>query len=133
MATYDTTSANVVKICELDSGDSFDEFVAIANAIVYDALDATTALDNVRKELIARYLAAHFYRIYKPEASTERAGPVGETSATKAKVGEGFALTRFGQMAMSLDTTGTLRRMNEGKQVTVGLTWLGMTTTTPGY
>ena len=85
------------------------EFIAAAELVVSEDLKGK-GLSDARLELITKYLAAHFAIV-----SLERGGltrqKVGE-SADSYKTGldsdQGFLLTRFGQQAVSLDTSGTL-------------------------
>ena len=76
---------------------------------------------------IERWLAAHFICIRDPQAASEKAGTVGQTLQQKVELH--FNQTRYGQMALLLDTSGTLAALQlqaEGEGVlTASLTVLG--------
>ena len=87
-------------------------FIETADLIVAEQVTDTT-ITAARLKQIELYLTAHFVAI-----SRERGGLVaddtGESKAEFSDVYEaGFALTRFGQAAMQLDTSGVLKAINE--------------------
>mgnify|MGYP000389150408 CR=1 FL=1 len=45
------------------------------------------------------------------------------------KVALGFDQTRFGQQAKKIDPTGQLKRIDDGTQHTISISWLGMNET----
>ncbi len=83
-------------------------FIADANTVVETNLLGLGLRAAVLK-MIEKYLAAHFAAI-----TEERGGMLKDKFGDGAvefsdNYGEGFKGTRFGQMALSLDSTGTLR------------------------
>lgn len=95
-----------------------DNFIETASLIVTEQLTDPSLSAN-RKKLIELYLAAHFTAI-----SLERGGLVkdktGDGEAEYSDVYEGgFAMTRFGQSAMQLDTTGVLKEIDEAAKTGV--------------
>lgn len=117
-----TTSILVSGICDVDPADDLEPFIETANEMVTEHL--TDLLDDARLEKVERWLAAHFYCILRPRAMSESAGPVSET--IESRVDLGLNVTRYGQMAMVLDSTGTLKALNNTKgKKTVGIDWLG--------
>ncbi len=117
-----TTSELVGGIIEVDATISLVPFIEISNALVTEKLG--DLFDDTRLELIERWLAAHFYTNRDPRAVSERAGPVSQT--LQSAVALHLNSSHYGQTAMLLDTSGTLKRLSEGKAlVTGGATWLG--------
>ena len=118
-----TTPELVAGIIEVDlvSVPDLTPFIHAASLLV-DILDVETDLSMERQTVVETWLAAHFYAIRDPRYLVERAGPVGET--IESKVGLGLSVTRYGQQAMILDTSGILRDLELRKR-TVSLSWVG--------
>lgn len=93
-------------------------FMTAASILV----DKISGLSTEVLTVIETWLAAHFYCMHSPRRVTEKAGDVGATYETK--IGFNLALSKYGQMAMTLDTTGTLRGISSGT-VKPRLVWLG--------
>ncbi|MCP4566487.1 MAG: hypothetical protein GY841_02770 [FCB group bacterium] len=124
-----TDATEIGKIIDVDSGDDLDAFIDAANILVTDILgESGTATATLA--VIETWLAAHFYAIYKPRASAEKAGSVSESFDYKIDLA--LNQTRYGQMALSLDTTGALARHNkkiiDGVSKTASVSWLGTST-----
>jgi hypothetical protein len=105
-------------LIDFDPSADFAPFIDAADAIVVAQLDPLVLADGVtpyyttsQKELIERWLAAHFYSIYDPRSKTESVRGVGAT-VEDLKVDLRLNLTKYGQMAMSLDTSGSLAAYN---------------------
>lgn len=88
---------------------SLQGFIDAADLVVTEDLAGTT-LSQERKDLINKYMAAHFTVV-----AIERGGLVrtktGESTDTYREGSDsdrGYYLTRFGQQAVALDTSGTL-------------------------
>ncbi len=118
-----TTDEAVEGIIEVDETISLTPFIETASALTDDVAAADSTITAARLELIERYLSAHFYTLRDPRPTAERAGPV--STNYQSNVGQGFKSSHYGQMAISLDSSGTLKRMSEGKRVG-GVTWLGL-------
>ena len=133
-----TTYAAVAKIIELGSvivpdADALAPFIEVANSIVTNAcLNPTNPLyveatDATVLELIERWLAAHCYAIRDPRTTSEKVGSLGESYEGKQDLY--LASTRYGQMAMMVDTRGGLAALNRMPQfaskLKVGITYLG--------
>jgi len=92
-----------------------DAFIAAANTIVEDNL-VGKGLSTARLKEIERWLAAHFTAMKEDSARVveeevrESRNRYGEN--TRGVLGEGLKLTRYGQQAMVLDTTGALIALN---------------------
>ena len=102
-------------------------FITAANLLVniVNTTGGITAAATLKE--IERWLSAHFICIRDPQASSEKAGSVGQSLQNKVDLH--FNQTRYGQMALLLDTSGTLAALQaqaEGKGVlTASLTSLG--------
>jgi len=121
-----TSSTAVALIIEVDSSISLTPFIEAANALVTELCTAST-YTTARKELIERWLSAHFYTVRDMRAEQEKADEVSEKK--QSKVDLGFDTSHYGQMAMRLDTAGGLAALNvnikKGRTNVIGITWLG--------
>lgn len=86
-------------------------FIATADLIVSEDL-ADKGLSADRLKQIELYLAAHFLAITQEKGGlkSQKIGEAAESYQIRTDM-KGFGLTRFGQQAMDLDTSGTLRTM----------------------
>lgn len=114
-----TSSVKSILGNEYDSVEDSDlaEFVSAAELVVTEDL-AGVSLSISRRELITKYLAAHFAVL-----TLERGGlvrqEIGESSDTYKEGSNtqmGYLMTRFGQQAIALDTSGTLATNATPKQ-----------------
>lgn len=130
-----TTKAYIATIIELDvsivpNDAAMEPFITVANELVTEVCTGdsgpATAYTDARLELIERWLAAHFYAIRDPRVANESAG--GVSASYESRVDLGLNLTRYGQMAMMLDTNGGLAKLDvdikKGKPH-VGVFWPG--------
>ena len=104
-----TTDAAVRKLFPIDGTDKVvSHYVADANTLVSELL-GTSSLSSERLEMICRYLAAHLYVLAEHEGGIfeEQIGESREKRGSTFTLGQGLRLTRWGQMVLSLDTTGT--------------------------
>lgn len=106
-----TTAEAVIGIIELDDeADDLTPFIASAAILV----DRAAALDEppsaVELEIVERWLAAHYYAVYRQRPASERAGPVSESK--QYWVGSGLQTTMYGTQAMTLDSSGILAAAN---------------------
>ncbi len=90
-----------------------DQFIGTANNLVTEEL-ASKGLSDTRLKDIERYLSAHFV------AMREESGGIIKTRTGESwddhgvKVGFGLLETRYGQQAVAMDSTGTLKLMSSG-------------------
>jgi hypothetical protein len=121
-----TTAEAVGGIIEVAATISLIPFIEVANALVTEHC-STDDYDATRLELIERWLSAHFVAQRDVRISREKAGPV--DLSYESVVALGFDNTRYGQMAMRLDSAGGLSALNEqakqGAKITAGISWLG--------
>ena len=121
-----TTSAEVEAIIEVDVSIPLDPFIAVANSLVNQLVaEESDAPDEARLTLIETWLAAHFYCMRDPRVTMEKAGPV--QANYQSAVDLYLATSHYGQMAMTLDTTGFLRALSNNKNRKTGVFWLGKT------
>lgn len=123
-----TTAEQVSAIVEVDTSISLVPFIEVASALV-DEVCATVeaAYTDTRLELIERWLSAHFYCVRDPRAKEEQAGKVREVKESNTDLN--LASSKYGQMAMTLDTNGGLASLNQatikGQARAIGITYLG--------
>jgi hypothetical protein len=113
MAISVTTDADVKKL--IDTNRDTSPFIAVASTVITENL-ATSGLSDAAKSNIFLYLAAHFVCITEEIGGLQesRIGGLAGTSEryrTQDPKAVGFATTRFGMTALSLDTSGTLAAM----------------------
>ncbi len=95
--------------------DAVVPFIKPASLLVDDiaAADATLASDLLLE--IETYLAAHFLTLFEPRAEKEEAGDT--KFKYEGKTAMGFDSSKYGQMAIILDPTGTLAALNKKDRV----------------
>lgn len=121
------TETEVEAILDYDDSISLSPFIDAANELVTELCTDSSYSDS-RLEEIEKWLSAHFYHIRDQHVSQERAGEVGVNY--QYKVDLFFSQTKYGQMAMVLDTKGNIaqlqKRLKEGEASTITLSWLGL-------
>ena len=118
-----TTTTEVKAILDTDLTD-LDAFILPAGQLVDRVAAADSSLAAAILEEIECWLAAHFASMRDPRASKSTIGPTSFTY--EGKTGMGLEFTRYGQMALLLDSTGTLVKL--GKQLLkASVTSLGYT------
>ncbi len=121
-----TTEAAVKKLIDVETTDDLSVFIETANIIVTNSCGDSDYSDELF-EMIERWLSAHVYTIKEKQRKSEA---VGEVSVSyESAVDLGFDSSRYGQMAMRLDTDGNLAALNErakksGKAI-ASVVWLG--------
>lgn len=106
MAIAKTTDRDVKNI--LDTDKDTTPYIEVAQLLV-DEILATSALTIDRQNAIVRYLAAHFCWLSITNGLVAKdVGTAREVYRTFSDKSEGLGTSRFGQTALSLDTTGTL-------------------------
>jgi len=116
------TDADVEELVEVDSDISLTPFIAAANELVTE-LCVPQSYSATRLAMIEAWLSAHFYQIRDQAVAKEKVSSLDTTY--QYKVDLNLAQTKYGQMAMVLDTAGKLQQLSKGKSRTVGVTWLG--------
>jgi len=115
------TAELVAEVIEVDPAIDLDPFILTASQLV-DLVEANSDLSTAVLQNIERWLAAHFYTLRDPRTTSERAGSVMENY--QSSVGPGLATSHYGQAAMALDTSGTLRNLSRGKRQ-ASMFWAG--------
>jgi hypothetical protein len=110
-----TSPTEVKKIIETDMGDTdIQSYIDSATAFL-DATPIASSLGSTLLEQIEKWITAHLMASTREQmVKTGKGGP---SSATFYGYGEGKGLehTPYGQQAVSLDPTGVLKRISEGK------------------
>ncbi len=111
--------------------DDYEPHIEAASLLV-DELCVDTSdhtYTDARKEMIERYLAAHFFTVQTGQVTEEQAGPVREKVAFKIDLY--LNNTKYGQQAIVLDTAGNLARyqaiLEGGGPRAVAMHYLGTT------
>lgn len=124
---YRTTDELIEGIVDVTEDVDLEPYILAANELVTEVC-VPAGYDDTRLELIERWLAAHFYCVYDPRAQNESAGVSASYEGSAAMFLE---RTRYGQMAMILDTAGGLAALNDkakkGTARRIGVSWLGVT------
>ena len=100
------TDAEVKAI--IDTSRSVDPFIATATLLVNEELAASTTLSSERLQQIELYLAAHFTAITEERGALTSSEKGDASEEYGVEVGSGLNSTRYGQQAISLDTSGRL-------------------------
>lgn len=80
-----------------------------AATVLYEAR-VGNRLSDAQGSLVLKYLAAHFVAVTDPREKQESVGTASWSFEGKAgAMDSGISSTQYGQMALSLDTTGRLR------------------------
>lgn len=104
------TSADVKAI--IDTPLDVCSFISTANLLV-DELLLDEGMSDELLHQIELYLAAHFAALTEERGGLIRSS-TGDSAETFDDVyGMGFQLTRYGQQAMIMDTSGTLKEIQE--------------------
>lgn len=88
-----------------------DSFINSAHVYLYNVLDGWGIRAPLMKT-IETYVAAHFAALSYPAIQRETVGPLSTSYVSKVELG--LQNTRYGQMAITLDPTGRLKRLSDG-------------------
>ena len=111
--TIRITQAQVLALITTDK--DVGAFILTANIIVNEHL-ISSGLSNNMLAQIELYLAAHITALVVEKGGLVR-NSIGDSADSYANVYKaGFSSTRFGQQAMTLDSTGTLASLNSNSQ-----------------
>jgi hypothetical protein len=106
------TPGDVRAIITLDDSVVLYPFIQAAATLV-DATLSTSGLATAVLFEIERWLAAHFAALSSP-GYTEVGSGVYRIKLETPKLGDGLKGTRYGQVALSMDTSGFLARSTQG-------------------
>jgi hypothetical protein len=125
-----TSDALIAGVITLNDNFPTTQAIAAANLLV-DQLCADSGYTDAHLTTIETWLAAHYYACFNraPRASMESAGRGMAQVSYFGRVGLYLTETRWGQMAITLDTEGNLSAwqaaMEKGKPRKASLTWIG--------
>jgi hypothetical protein len=124
-----TTDVAVIAILNnYDTDVLLTPFIEVAADMVVDiCVDSSSYIyTSAKRELIERWLSAHFYEMREARVTSESAGSVSESRSDHA--GFGLDLTRYGQMVKRIDTNGLMAshdvKVQKGTPM-AGVLWLG--------
>ncbi len=128
MPRTDATAVRAVLGRNYDGSSDLAPFIAAAGAIVDGVAECATAqgltLGDDRLALLETWLAAHCYAQMDPTYTAKSTG--GASGSYTGQTGMYLEGTRYGQMAVTLDTSGCLASgASSGRAVTAGASWLG--------
>jgi len=111
------TEAQLLLVC----GDEIDDllpaesasFINTAHIMLCVMLDGYS-LPNLLLIEIEKYLSAHYATLAYP--AIQREGLAGMSTSFATKIGYGLQNSRYGQTAISLDPTGRLQELSDGKK-----------------
>lgn len=115
MARVTATEVKVVIPTELTDA-AVDTFIGVATDLV-DGLLGSSGLGSTRLKNIELYLAAHFVALRDQDLGMMGAQWVGSEAKVEydGQFGKALELTRYGQMAQTLDTTGSLSTLGKAR------------------
>ena len=109
------TAESVGKIVDTDITD-FAVYITLANTIVEEHLVGQNMAEDLLT-LIETQLAAHFLTaLMDREVSSEKVGDA-TVAYSQSDVGKGFMSTRYGRVAITLDSSGILSTITGVKQI----------------
>lgn len=117
-----TTSDLVKGIIEVDAAIDLTPFILAASTLV-DDIAVKSGHSAERLQIIETWLSAHFYTVRDPRTTDEKAGTVG--ASYQSAVDLNLNTSHYGQMAMTLDSSGLLRLISSGKRRFASVHWLG--------
>jgi len=136
MATPPRTNSERVKKVLAPGGDydlqnapDLQPFIDTATAIIDDvekcaaSADVASPMSKDRLELIERWLAAHCYKASDQPYSQRSTGK--SSGSFQGQTGMYLEGTKYGQMALSLDTSGCLYALVQGEGHSASAVWLG--------
>lgn len=104
----------VVRGTALDFAD-IDRLIVVANRLVTDVLSGKGMSDERLRD-IELYISAHLVALTDQDAGMVTRKSVGETEAEYGgELGAGLAATRFGRMALDLDTSNALSSVGKAR------------------
>ena len=109
-----TTYAEVIKIIDTDLAQtSVEAQLDAANLFVTNHLQGS-GLNTATLTMIEKYICAHFMTAHDMRSSKEKAGEVEQDF--QYKIGFSLNQSKYGQIAMDLDSTGTLKNIANTKR-----------------
>lgn len=110
-----TTATDVKLIIDTSLADAtIEAYIGTASDFVDNALAGTTLSEN-SLTIIEKWLTAHLIASTQERVTTEE-GAGGAYAKYAGVFGEGLKSTPYGQMAITLDMTGTLVNIAAGKK-----------------
>ena len=105
------SSHKVTALLQIDNSTSVDVFISIANQVVDSQLLGQSLSEETLGQ-IELFLAGHFYTMGKPDIVQESYNGA-SFRYVQGTAGQGFNATQWGQMALTLDTSGRLKNLGK--------------------
>jgi len=99
----------------VDTNRDTTPFIATADLIITEDFAGTT-LTSARLKQIELYLAAHFVTLTEERGNLKKHKKGDSEEEYDMIKGSGLSLTRYGQQALSLDSTGVLASLSKPTQ-----------------
>lgn len=115
---------DVLQIIDGDVDTSIGPFIDMATALTdyVSSKDSRGLVTDALLVQIEKNLAAHYYSMFDPQFASKRTDD--SSAKFQGEFGMHLDATRWGQAAITLDVSGTLRKLSKG--VSLGtVTWLG--------
>lgn len=105
-----------------------EPYIEAASAIIDDvaacAIAKDKTLSSTRLELLERWLSAHFY-VMSDQPYTEK--ETGQSRGVfQGKTGMYLEASKYGQMAVTMDSSGCLFAIASGERKKVTMFWMGL-------
>jgi hypothetical protein len=125
-----TTEDKVGTVVEIEAADDITPFITTANIMVTKVLGAS-GYDVDLMEIIERYYAAHLYRIFRPQVTSESVSGVSESITLS--IGQQLKQTTYGQQVLIFDVDGYFNKLQGAAESgrpkrSIKMTWLGKET-----
>ena len=105
--------------CLLETDANMVQYIDMASHIVDAYLGSANLTSDILKDIEAN-LAAHYYRSVNPEIIEEKYDKSTEKRhVPTSNMNMGLGATRWGQMAVILDSSGTLKNLHKRKAAVV--------------
>lgn len=133
-----TTDAAVRKVINVETDVDITPYIETAAHMVDEVCAPHYVGDDVKLELIERWLSAHYVCVNNPQAMSEQASAGGggvQQTMEPVRVDLGLRSTKYGQQALRIDTGGYLAALDNamddvkkrlpGANPRYSVTWLG--------
>lgn len=110
--TYQVTVSDVKTIFDTGLTDPSIQAAIDAAATLYRDQIGTGISNADTRNLVIKYLAAHFLCVQSPRVASRGHGRTSESY--QGQTSTGLNASMYGQMAQTLDTTGTLAQLEQG-------------------
>jgi len=126
--TSDLVKSVLLSDYDTDGTPDLTSFIDAASSVVDDVSDCATTkgktLTSAKLELIERWLAAHFY-VMQDRTYAQRK-TLNSQAIFDGRTGMYLEASTYGQMAVTLDSSGCLFAIASGSRKKASAAWLGL-------